>query len=141
MSRFKKGQSGNPKGRPPKPKSDRIDIKTMLKEALNDTVNMRMGDKEERTTYLKAGLMQLVHQYAKGDAKARRDMFWLAEKHGINLAESVESGIGGLPAADHRAVLEAYIAARNQASDRSAAEPVIAPPDLQDDDPSEDGGA
>ncbi len=141
MSRFKKGQSGNPKGRPPKPKSDRIDIKAMMKEALNGTVKMRIGDKETPTTYFNAGLTQMVHQFAKGDPKARRDVFALAEKLGINLVESVEREAGGLLTAENLAILEAYITNRNQASDRTAAEPVIAPPDLQDDDLSEDGDA
>ncbi len=141
MSRYKPGESGNKKGRPPKPKSARIDIKAMLKDALNSTLNMRIGNKEERTTFLKAGLMQMMHQVAKGDAKARRDMIWMAEKFGVNLAESVEREAGELLVADHRAILEAYVTAHNDLKDRSAAEPIIAPPDLQDDDPPEGGDA
>jgi hypothetical protein len=140
MSRYKPGQSGNPKGRPRKPKSDRINIRAMIKEALNGNLTMRIGDKEARTTYLKAGLVQMATQFAKGDAKARRDVIWLAEKYGMNLLEGIDHEVDELQGADHRATLEAYIASLNGTEDVSASEPTIAPPDLQDDDkPDVDG--
>jgi hypothetical protein len=102
MGRYKKGESGNPKGRPPKPKSERIDIRAMLEEALNGKLILRIGNKEEQTTYIKAGLKQLAQQFAKGDAKARRDVFWLAEKYGLNLVESLDENDGDPLAAGPR---------------------------------------
>jgi hypothetical protein len=135
--RYEKGQSGNPKGRPKKPKSDQIDVKALLKKMLSKKMILTSGGIEHAVTTFEAGLMQLGHQFAKGDAKARRDLFWIFEKYGVNPFEGREREIGKLFSSDHhRSVLAEYVKRASGPQDRSAEEPKIAPPDLIDDDKS-----
>lgn len=59
---FKKGQSGNPKGRPKKPDIDQIII-----DALNDERN--------GTTAIEAIVRALIVKATKGDIKAAQELF------------------------------------------------------------------
>jgi hypothetical protein len=139
-SRFEKGQSGNPRGRPKKPKSDQLDVKALFKKMLGKKMILTSGGIEHAVTTLEAGLLQLGNQFAKGDAKARRDLFWMIEKYGVNLFEGHEREIGKMLSSDHhRSVLEEYVKRASGPQDRSAEEPKIAPPDLVDDDKSGEG--
>jgi hypothetical protein len=133
-SRYKKGESGNLKGRPPKPKGEQLDVKVLFKKLLGTKTTVSVAGNEQSVTLLEAGLMQLMMQFAKGDAKARRDLFWLAEKYGVNLLEGQEKEIGKLLNADHRAILDSYVARFTAPKERSAEDPEIAPADLLDDD-------
>ena len=45
--RFKPGQSGNPKGAKRKPKSMAPDLKVALERALNKTIKLKQGEKEQ----------------------------------------------------------------------------------------------
>jgi hypothetical protein len=82
---FKPGQSGNPKGAKKKPPSTVPDVKAMLEEALNAPLKMRRGEKEIEASRLAIGFEQLANQFAKGDRHARRNVFELAERLGIDL--------------------------------------------------------
>jgi hypothetical protein len=82
---FKPGQSGNPKGAKRKPPSIVIDVKAMLEKALNASLRVRKGEKEIEASKLAIGLEQLANQFAKGDRYARRDVFELADRLGIDL--------------------------------------------------------
>jgi len=84
-SQFKPGQSGNPKGARPKPKSIAPDLKALFKRALSAKVTLRQGEQEKIITKAAAGIEQLINQFAKGDRHARRDLFGLAEKLGVDL--------------------------------------------------------
>jgi Family of unknown function (DUF5681) len=99
---FKPGQSGNPKGAERKPPSIMRDVKALLEKALRDTVRIRKGDKERNVSRLAIGFEQLANQFAKGDRHARRDVFELAERFGIDLL----AGQGGAPEADRLAISE-----------------------------------
>jgi hypothetical protein len=81
---FKPGQSGNPKGAKRKPPSIVIDVKAMLEKALNASLRVRRGEKEIEASKLAIGLEQLANQFAKGDRYARRDVFELADRFGID---------------------------------------------------------
>jgi hypothetical protein len=141
-SRYKKGQSGNLKGRPKKPKSDQLDVKPLFKKMLSKKMTLTSGGVEHTVTTLEAGLLQLGNQFAKGDAKARRDLFWLIEKYDVNLFEGHERDIGKLLSPDHhRRVLEEYVKRASGPKDRSAEDPKIAPPDLLDDDKPDGNGS
>jgi Family of unknown function (DUF5681) len=131
--RFQRGRSGNPKGRKRKPPSLIPDLKRLFEQALSEKVTVKQGDKQRSLTMAEAGIKQLVAQYAKGDRHARRDVFHYAEKLGIDLMASHRNAIENALAADHQAILEAYVARRTQATLPSSP-PVLAPPELLDDD-------
>ena len=68
-SRFKKGQSGNPKGRP---KVQSKSIGEALLGALDNPVIVTFGGRERTVGTADALLINLVHQAIQGDAKAFR---------------------------------------------------------------------
>jgi len=66
--RFKKGQSGNPSGRPK-------GVRTLageLEAALKQTVSIRVGGKRRRVTKLEATMRKLADLAAAGDARMVR---------------------------------------------------------------------
>jgi hypothetical protein len=65
-TQFKKGVSGNSKGRPKGSKN----FNTILKEAAEDTVVATIGGKQRKITKLQATAMQLATKAAAGDHKA-----------------------------------------------------------------------
>lgn len=65
-SRFKPGQSGNPKGRKPGSRN----VMTLLAETLFDTVKVRENGKVRRVPAIQACLLNLRNQAIKGDPKA-----------------------------------------------------------------------
>lgn len=75
-TRWKKGApSPNPKGRPRKDQSLDPDLKKALTLALSAKVKVIRNNREVLLTKAALGIEQLVHQYAKGDRHARRDVF------------------------------------------------------------------
>jgi len=88
---FKPGQSGNPNGARPKPQLAR-DLKALFNRAMNRKVKLRHGERDEMMTTFAAGFEQLATQFAAGDRHARRDVFYYAEKFGIDLAASQVKG-------------------------------------------------
>lgn len=65
-SRFKKGQSGNPKGRPKGTKN----LKTDLTEELQETLLLREGPRAIRISKQRAIVKILIAKTLKGDARA-----------------------------------------------------------------------
>ena len=74
---------------------------------------MTQGDRQRFITRWVAGLEQLSIQYAKGDRHARRDVFYFAERLGVDLLTSTKSSDDTL-SADHQAILDAYVERRMQ---------------------------
>jgi hypothetical protein len=132
--RFKPGQSGNPKGAKRKPPSLLPDLKRLFEQALSETVTLKQGDRARTLTMAEAGIKQLVAQFAKGDRYARRDVFYYAEKLGIDLMASHRNALEDALAADHQAILDGYVARQTQATVPSRSSLVFAPPELLDDD-------
>jgi hypothetical protein len=83
---FKPGQSGNPKGARRKAPSIVPDLKAVLERALSKKVTLRQGEKQQVVTMATAGIEHLVAQFAKGDRHARRDVFDLARKLGVDIS-------------------------------------------------------
>jgi len=65
-TRFKKGQSGNPKGRP----SDTKNLSALLDQALDERVILAEDGKRKKISKRQAFINQLVDQAAKGDLRA-----------------------------------------------------------------------
>ena len=79
-TRFTKGQSGNPKGRPKGTKN----LSTMLEAAGRTMVNVNLNGQTVRMSKFEASMHQLVNKAAAGDLKAIRELcYWskaLAER-------------------------------------------------------------
>ena len=65
-TRFKKGQSGNPRGRP----SGSKNLSTLLSEALNEPVTVTENGRRRKVSKREAIIKQLVNQSANGDWRA-----------------------------------------------------------------------
>ena len=99
---FKRGRSGNPKGR----KAGEKNTKTILKRALNSRVSVTEGGKRRSLTKHEVLIMAQLNKGLKGDTRAFKEIMNLAEKYG--LADEVEAGLKRLIAED-TAILDAYI--------------------------------
>ena len=82
-----------------------------------------------------AGIEQLVAQYVKGDPPARRDLFALCEKFGVNLMAGQQQAIQEALVINQEAILHTYVQRQNNKVVARA--PVFAPPELLDDDPED----
>ena len=87
---FKKGQSGNPKGRPQEAKGSKAILKKMLaqKVAVNQQGQQRM------ITMLEVSLQQLVNKSARGDHRSLLLLFELLPALEKNLPESRKQSEG-----------------------------------------------
>jgi Family of unknown function (DUF5681) len=130
---FKPGQSGNPKGAKRKPRPIVLDLKACFERAFNKEVTITEGERKRIITRTEAGFEQLSIQFAKGDRHARRDAFLYAEKLGVDFMVGRRKVIEEALAADHQAILDAYVA-RSWEVTLSEPTRVFAPPELLDDD-------
>ena len=111
--RWKPGQSGNPKGARPKPRSIVPDLKALFEDALSRKVTLRQGEQDKIITKAAAGIEQLVNQFAKGDRHARRDLIALAERLGVDLVAgqgaALEQGVAAALSVNDEALLADYV--------------------------------
>jgi hypothetical protein len=105
-SRFKKGRSGNPHGRP----QGRANAKTIVARAIHEKVTVREGDKARDMTKLEAMLQGHLVKAIKGDARSASLVINLVSRLGL-LAETEDKTLTALSDEDH-AILEEYV--RNQ---------------------------
>jgi hypothetical protein len=129
---WKPGQSGNPKGAKRKTRSLIPELKEEFERVFSQKLKVTQGDRQRLISRWVAGLEQLSIQYAKGDRHARRDVFYFAEKLGVDLLTPMKSSDDTL-STDHQAILDAYVERRMQEKASSAPSPVLAPPELLDD--------
>lgn len=73
-SRFRKGQSGNPQGRP----KGRLNIATVLEKILREKVVINENGRRRTITKLEAAVKQLVNKAANGDLRALQQLSALA---------------------------------------------------------------
>jgi hypothetical protein len=131
-----RGPSPNPKGRPKKVPTLKPDLKKLLEDALNEKIVVSRDNKEIVLTKAALGIQQLVHQFAKGDRYARRDLMDYAAKLGVDLLAGQKAAIEEALGIDQQAILDDYVRRRQQLPSAEAAsdDHVKAPPDLLDDD-------
>jgi hypothetical protein len=108
---FKPGQSGNPAGARKRPPSIAPDLKALLQTALSKKVTITIDDKERILSKAAAGIEQLVDQFARGDRHARRDLFDLADKLGLDLGSkaALEELAGKAITADDEALVADFL--------------------------------
>jgi hypothetical protein len=79
-SRFKKGTSGNPRGRPKKSKPG---LGLILAETLNEKVSVREGEKVRRISKGEMVVRAAVNAAMKGERQGLRNVMMLAGKTGL----------------------------------------------------------
>lgn len=84
-TRFKKGVSGNPKGRP----KGSLNVTTVLTKTLRERVVINENGQRKTVTKLEAALKQLVNKAASGDLRALAQLVALAQD-----AEAKQSTLG-----------------------------------------------
>jgi hypothetical protein len=82
-SRFKKGKSGNPNGRPRGTMSPGL----ALRKALREAVVVQENGKRKKITKLQAIMKQAVNNAARGDARAAQQLINLFRVFGNEVAE------------------------------------------------------
>jgi hypothetical protein len=88
-TRFRKGVSGNPKGRP---KGSR-NLATVLARALEEKVVINENGRRRTVTKLDAAVKQLVNKAASGDLVAMRHLMVLASSTEDQSADSPEKRV------------------------------------------------
>jgi hypothetical protein len=73
---FKKGESGNPKGRP----KGSVGLHTLILKASRERVRANGPDGIRMVSKLEAAAMQLSNKSAQGDLRAARDLFALVQR-------------------------------------------------------------
>lgn len=75
-TQFKKGESGNLKGRPRGAKS----LKTIARRLLTEKISVRTARGESRVTRIEAMMMKLIESASKGDFRSLQAMFTLYQQ-------------------------------------------------------------
>jgi hypothetical protein len=73
-SRFKKGVSGNPRGRPPKRRERQL-VGEIVSEVQNTPTAYREGQRTKLASRLELALKKLVNGALEGDARSAADLF------------------------------------------------------------------
>jgi hypothetical protein len=77
--RFKPGRSGNPEGRPKK----RLNLRTVMEQALNQTVELQEGDRTRSISKLEGVINTMLNKALRGDAKVLTSLIALLRAVGI----------------------------------------------------------
>lgn len=100
---FKKGKSGNPKGRPKDAKS----LKTVVQKELAGKLEIKLHGKPKKVTKLEALVMKLMTDALNGQAKAQSEVLKLAGLYALEVADGPEAS---LPASEEdQAVIDAFV--------------------------------
>jgi hypothetical protein len=78
-TRFKKGQSGNPRGR----RKGQRNIRTVVDETLSQRITIREGDRIRSLTKLDGIIVTMVNGALKGDAKAVASLLTIVRALGM----------------------------------------------------------
>jgi Family of unknown function (DUF5681) len=103
-SRFKPGQSGNPKGRAKGSKN----LRTILKQVSNEQIQIREGDRTRRMSRMEALVRTTYTRAFKGDPKAFASLILLWRQ--IGLTESDETTTELVQGAEYAAIVADFLA-------------------------------
>ncbi|WLA79955.1 DUF5681 domain-containing protein [Bradyrhizobium elkanii] len=99
-TRFKPGQSGNPRGRP----RGSLNFITDLKKTLQSPVALNEAGRSKRVSTQQAALLRLREKALKGDTRALDKLLSLAAT--MNVGET--SDASQRPSADDQSILDAF---------------------------------
>jgi Family of unknown function (DUF5681) len=99
-TRFKLGQSGNPKGRP----KGTLNMATVLERALREKVIVNENGTRKRVTKLEAAVKQVINKAASGDLKALQLLASLV-RSAEERALQVPATASGIDESDEKVVL------------------------------------
>ena len=122
------GHGGRPKGT--------RNLKTDLAEELAERIPISEGGRKYGVSKQRGMLKQLMARALKGDVRAASTILDRAER----LLDAGSDAPDETLAADRQAILDAYVARRTGPKDSSASSPVLAPPELLDDDAPDEAG-
>jgi Family of unknown function (DUF5681) len=117
-TRFEKGRSGNPNGRP----QGAANAKTIVSRAINERVRIREGETERAMTKLEAMLQGHLVKAIKGDARSAGLVINLVTRLGL-LAETENKTFIALSEEDH-AILDDYVRSKTAPAERKPANKV-----------------
>jgi hypothetical protein len=89
-TRFRKGQSGNPKGRP----RGRLNVATVLEKTLREKVVINENGRRRTITKLEAAMKQLVNKAASGDLPSVRHLSAMARAAEEQAAAAMAAAAG-----------------------------------------------
>jgi hypothetical protein len=115
-SRFKPGQSGNPKGR----KKHSKNMRTIMKQVLNEDMQIREKGRIRRMPTFEALVRTTVHHAFRGDPKAMNSLLVLVRHCGYG-SDHDEPAAELLSGSDLKAIIDDYFV-RNTAENRTASE-------------------
>lgn len=78
---FRKGMSGNPSGRPPKPRNE--GLAGLVRKHFGKRVTMVIGQKQQSVSKLEAGLARYANEFVTGKQEDRRRTIELLSKTGL----------------------------------------------------------
>jgi hypothetical protein len=107
--RFKKGKSGNPKGRP----KGSTNFLTILEQELSQSIVVNENGKKKTMTRMQAMVKRIVAGALQGDLKALMTLFEILRRTG----KFEESGEALLPE-DYKSVLDSYVIRRQKADSK-----------------------
>lgn len=113
-SQFKKGQSGNPKGRP----KGRKNFKTILEKELNSKVTITQNGKKYQMTKQEALIKRVVMQAMSGDPKFVSSLRELMKLTGAFHEEEQLDSPEDLFGVDHSALLDKYLSKQLQREEK-----------------------
>jgi len=111
-TRFKKGASGNPRGRP----KGSLNVSTVLTRTLREKVVVNQNGRRRTVTKLEAALKQLVDQAAAGNLRALRHLTALAldAEAQQNVRDSQLRNLGELDRDVMQGILQRFQVTREQ---------------------------
>ncbi len=119
-SRFKPGQSGNPKGRPKQSRN----MRSIVKQVLSEDMQIREGGRLRRMPAMEALVRTVLARSFKGDPKALASLIVLMRQSG--LSESDENSADLLHGPEYEEIIADFLA-RNGVGDPASDDDVDSP--------------